>query len=90
MYNTTVVSFTTGPHRYYRCPSVNKEGGDGEGTDSESLSDTFRYINLAGSSTGLLALRGPMHLCACVSEEGGDGEGADWCGGGRRERKPFF
>jgi hypothetical protein len=40
------------------------------------LSDTLRYINLAGFAIGLVALRGPMHLCACVSEEHGDGEGA--------------
>ncbi len=67
---------------------MNKEGGDGEGTDSKSLSDTFRYINLSGLVTGFLALRGPIHLCDCVSEEGGDGEGADRCGGGRRESLP--
>jgi hypothetical protein len=53
-----------------------KERGDGEGAGSQSLSDTFRYINLAGLGTGLVALRGPMHLGACVSEEAGDGEGA--------------
>jgi len=40
------------------------------------LSDTLRYINLAGLAIGLVALRGPMHLCACVSEKHGDGEGA--------------
>ena len=40
------------------------------------LSDTVRYINLAGLAIGLVALRGPMHLCACESEERGDGEGA--------------
>ena len=40
------------------------------------LSDTLRYINLAGLAIELVALRGPMHLCACVSEEHGDGEGA--------------
>jgi hypothetical protein len=53
---------------------VRKEGGNGKGTDSESLSDTFRYINLTGLFTGLVALRGPMDLFACVNEEGGDGE----------------
>ena len=40
------------------------------------LSDTLRYVNLAGFAIGLVALRGPMHLCACVREERGDGEGA--------------
>ena len=40
------------------------------------LSDTLRYINLAGLAADLVASRGPMHLCACVSEERGDGEGA--------------
>ena len=40
------------------------------------LSDTLRYINLAGLAADLVASRAPMHLCACVSEERGDGEGA--------------
>ena len=40
------------------------------------LSDTLRYVNLAGFAIGLVTLRGPMHLCACVREERGDGEGA--------------
>jgi hypothetical protein len=54
---------------------VSKEGGDGKGVDSQSLSDTFRYINLAGLVIGMVALCGPMHLCACVNEESGNGEG---------------
>ncbi len=54
---------------------VSKEGGDGKGTGSQSLSDTFRYINLTGLTTGLVTLCGPMHLCTCVSEERRDGEG---------------
>jgi len=58
------------------CTCVYKEGGDGEGAGSQSLSDTLRYINFAGLTTGLVALCGPMHQCVCVSEEGGDGEGA--------------
>ena len=48
-----------------------------QGVVSQSLSDTFRYINLTGLDTGLVTLCGPMHLCVCVSEEGGDGEGVD-------------
>ena len=40
------------------------------------LSNTLKYINLAGVDIGLVALRGPMHLRACVSEKRGDGEGA--------------
>jgi hypothetical protein len=39
------------------------------------LSNTLRYINLAGLVVGLVSLRGPMHLRVCVSEERGDGEG---------------
>jgi hypothetical protein len=49
------------------CVCVIKEGGDGKGAVSQSLSDTFRYINLAGLTTGLVTLRGPMHLFSCVS-----------------------
>ena len=37
------------------------------------LSNTLKYINLAGVNIGLVALRGPMHLRACVSEKRGDG-----------------
>jgi len=48
---------------------VSEEGGDGEGAGSQALSDTLRYINLAGLVIGLVTLRGLMHLCACVSEE---------------------
>jgi hypothetical protein len=55
---------------------VSEEGGDGEGAGSQALSDTLRYINLAGLATGLVTLRGPMRLCACVSEEGGENAGA--------------
>ena len=40
------------------------------------LSNTLKYINLAGVAIGLVALRGPMHLRACVSEKRGDREGA--------------
>jgi len=39
---------------------VSEEGADGEGEGSESISDTFRYINLTGVSIGLVSLRGPM------------------------------
>jgi hypothetical protein len=55
---------------------VSEQGGDGEGAGSQALSDTLRYINLAGVAIGLVTLPGPMHLCACVSKECGDGEGA--------------
>ena len=41
------------------------------------LSDTLRYINLAGLAIGLVTLCGPMHLCVCVNEESVDGEGGD-------------
>ncbi len=43
------------------------------------LSNTLKYINLAGVVIGLVALSGPIHLRACVSEKEekhGDGEGA--------------
>ncbi len=30
------------------CACVSEECGDGEGTDSQTLSDTLRYINLTG------------------------------------------
>jgi hypothetical protein len=43
----------------YAC--VSKEGGDGEGMGSLSLSDTFRYINLTGLVTGLVSLCGPIN-----------------------------
>ena len=39
------------------------------------LSNTLKYINLAGVAIGLVALRGPMYLRVCVSEKRGDGEG---------------
>jgi hypothetical protein len=39
------------------------------------LSNTLKYINLAGVNIGLVALRGPIHLCVCVREKRGDGEG---------------
>ena len=54
------------------CVCVIKEGGDGKGAGSQSLSDTFRYINLAGLTTGLVTLRGPI----LFSLEGGDGHWA--------------
>jgi hypothetical protein len=33
---------------------VSEQGGDGEGAGSQALSDTLRYINLAGLATGLV------------------------------------
>jgi hypothetical protein len=33
---------------------VSEERGDGEGADSEELSDTRRYINLAGLAMGVV------------------------------------
>ena len=57
------------------CDCVNEEGGDGEGAGSQALSDTPRYINLAGLPIGLVTWRGPMHLCSCVSEERGENAG---------------
>ena len=39
------------------------------------LSNTLKYINLAGVVIGLVVLREQMHLRACVSEDRGDGEG---------------
>jgi hypothetical protein len=62
-----------GPMHLCVCVS---ERGDVEGAGSQALSDTLRYINLAGLALGLVALRGPMHLCACVSEERGESAGA--------------
>ncbi len=47
---------------------VSEERGDGEGEGSEALSDTLRYINLAGLATGLVPLGGPMYLRVCESE----------------------
>ena len=54
---------------------MNEERGDGEGIDSQTLSDTLRHINLAGLDIGLVVLCGPMNLCVCVREESGDGKG---------------
>ena len=54
------------------CACVSEEGGNGEGAGSQALSDTLRYINLAGLAIGLVTLRGLMHLRACVSEERGE------------------
>jgi hypothetical protein len=57
---------------------VRKKGGDGESVGSESLSITFRYINLTGLSIGLVELCGPIHLCLCERrgwERGGSGLG---------------
>jgi hypothetical protein len=46
------------------CACVSEERGNGEGAGSQALSDTLRYINLAGLATGLVASRlRPMHLC---------------------------
>ena len=45
---------------------VSEERGDGEGADSEELSDARRYINLAGLAMGLVVWREPRHLCVCV------------------------
>ena len=39
------------------------------------ISNTLRYINLAGLVIGLVVLCGPMNLCTCVNEDRGDGEG---------------
>jgi hypothetical protein len=61
----------------YLCVCVGEDLGDGEDEDSESLSDTLRYINLVGVVMGLVTCRGPMYLCKCVSEERGDGEDTD-------------
>ncbi len=61
----------------YLCVCVREDLGDGEDEDSESLSDTLRYINLVGVVMGLVTCRGPMYLCTCVSEERGDGEDTD-------------
>ena len=36
------------------------------------LSDTLRYINLAGLAIGLVTLCGPMQLCVCENEESGE------------------
>ena len=50
------------------CPSVTKEGGDGEGVDLEEPSlpsYTLRYVSLAElGSVSRVGLREPMHLCA--------------------------
>jgi len=43
-----------GPIHLQTC--VNEERGDGEGSGSEVLSDTLRYINLTGLAIGLVAL----------------------------------
>jgi hypothetical protein len=46
------------------CACMSEERGDGEGAGAQALSDTLRYINLAGLATGLVASRlRPMHLC---------------------------
>ena len=58
------------------CGCVNEERGDGEGVGSEVLSDTLRYINLAGLVIGMFTFRGPMHLRAGVIKEGGEGPGS--------------
>jgi hypothetical protein len=39
------------------------------------LSNTLKYINLAGLDIGVIPWYGPMNLRTCVSEELGDGEG---------------
>ena len=41
------------------------------------ISNALKYINLAGVVTGLVALRGPMHLRASVREKRGNGDGPD-------------
>jgi hypothetical protein len=58
------------------CVCVREERGDVEGAGSQALSDTLRFINLAGLALGLVALRGTMHLCVCVREERGESAGA--------------
>ena len=54
---------------------MSEECGDGEGVDSQRLSDTLRYINLTGLVIELVTLRGPMYLCVCVIEECGENAG---------------
>jgi hypothetical protein len=39
------------------CACVSEEGKDGEGAGSQELSDTLRYINLAGLAIGLVTFR---------------------------------
>ena len=56
------------------CACVSEERGDGEGEDSQVLSDTLRDINLDEVPLGLVVLCGPMHLCVCVSKDHGDRE----------------
>ncbi len=60
---------------------MRKEGGDGEGEDTESpslLSYTLRYVSLADlGNVCQVGLRGPIHLCTYVRKEGGNGEGMD-------------
>jgi hypothetical protein len=54
------------------CVCVSEEGVDGEGADSQALSDTLGYINLTRLTIGLVTLCGLMHLCVCVSEDRGE------------------
>ncbi len=60
---------------------MSKEGGDGEGMDTESpslLSYTLRYVSLTElGNVCQVGFREPIHLCTYVSKEGGDGEGMD-------------
>ncbi len=62
------------------CTSVKKEGGDGEGEDTEEpslLSYTLRYFSLTElGNVCQVGFREPMYLCTRVSKEGGHGEGA--------------
>jgi hypothetical protein len=58
---------------------VNEEGGDGEGTDSETSSLlSYRYVSLTELvNVCQVGFRTPIHLCTCVSKEGGNGKGED-------------
>ena len=62
---------------------MSEERGDGEGADSQALSDTLRYIivicniNLAGLAIGLVALLvwTDVPVCMCMCERGAWGRG---------------
>jgi hypothetical protein len=57
--NVTWIDVPVVSHCHRLCVCVSEERG--EGTGSEALSDTLRYINLAGLAIGLVKLRAPMH-----------------------------
>ena len=56
---------------------VRENLGDGEGEDSQTPSNTLRYINLTVLVIGLVTLRGLMNLRARGNEKSEDGEGPD-------------